>query len=778
MAERKSDDSSKKFKVGAITREEKRQNDIDVWQGATAEVTDEMIHEFQRRDEDGEFNSVYMMAISGARGSMQQVRQLCGMRGLMSNPQGDVIDYPIKSNFRDGLTLTEYFISTYGARKGLVDTALRTADSGYLTRRLVDVAQDVIIRETDCGSTEGIYMVPLREKRKVNNLIANEILISLTDRIRGRIAIIDVVHPETGEVIVKAGEEITGEIARKIEHATTMIELDSPDYEKILGKFATENVIDDKTDKIILRSDCMIDNVELEHLMSCRIKRVKVRPAVLVRSPLTCKSKLGICQKCYGNDLSTGRIIELGETAGIIAAQSIGEPGTQLTMRTFHIGGIALAQKVEIRSNTEGETSVDGLKWTYKVDRKKQLIGNVESLEEKEAPDMEEDLRRIVLEGFITITKKDGNKENYHLPTGAFLNQKIANGERIGVGDVLCEYNPNQVVTQYAGKVKFNNLLVKDGIVVSNDGTIIIEKSQKDGGFGLETYKIPLGSYLRANEGDVVESGFILAEKIAEQKAAIAGINGQVEFFDIKIKNQKVISDNGIIFISPLDEKESTREKKYVLPQGVKEFKEESNAKYGVELKVRSGNEVKKNEELLVISSEIDGEVSIKNKVINVKKDAKKEYLFPTNIPFVVNKVNEKTNTITFVSDTAGLARVVQPKGSASKTLDTRRIIVTDEEEHEIPQDANLLLSKLRVKPGSNIEAGEKICDEIHFKSTIDGEVEVTTETRTLTDGDSYEIGLIDRPRVQKRTENYNKVVIRDIKDLTIKDMPGSLKEK
>jgi DNA-directed RNA polymerase subunit beta' len=777
-AERKSDDSSKKFKVGAITREEKRQNDIDVWQSATAEVTDEMIHEFQRRDEDGEFNSVYMMAISGARGSMQQVRQLCGMRGLMSNPQGDVIDYPIKSNFRDGLTLTEYFISTYGARKGLVDTALRTADSGYLTRRLVDVAQDVIIREKDCGSTEGIFMVPMREKRKVNNLIANEILISLTDRIRGRMAIIDVFHPETGELLVKAGEEITSDIARKIEYATIVIELDSPDYEKALGKFTTENVIDDKTDKIILKSDCMIDNVELEHLMSCRIKRVKVRPAVLVRSPLTCKSKLGICQKCYGNDLSTGRIIELGETSGIIAAQSIGEPGTQLTMRTFHIGGIAIAQKVEVRSNTEGEISVDGLKWTYKVDRKKQLIGNVDSLDEKEAPDLEEDLRRIVLEGFITITKKDGSKENYHLPVGAFLNQKIANGERIGVGDVLCEYNPNQVVTQYAGKVKFNNLLVKDGIVVSNDGTIIIEKTQKEGGFGLETYKIPLGSYLRANEGDMVEPGFILAEKIAEQKAAIAGINGQVEFFDIKIKNQKVISDNGIIFISPFDEKESVREKKYVLPQGVKEFKEESNAKYGVELKVRSGNEVKKNEELLVISSEIDGEVSIKNKMIHVKRDARKEYLFPADIPFVVNKVNDKSNTITFVSDTAGLARVVQPKGSAAKTLDTRRIIVTDEEEHEIPQDANLLLSKLRVKPGSNIEAGEKICDEIHFKSAIDGEVEITSETRTIADSEGYEIGVIDRPRVQKRTENYNKIVIRDIKDLTIKDIAGSLKEK
>ncbi len=779
LAERKSEDANQKLKMEAITREEKRQNDIDTWQGATAEVTDEMIQEFQKRDQDGDFNSVYMMAISGARGSMQQVRQLCGMRGLMSNPHGDVIDYPIKSNFRDGLTLTEYFISTYGARKGLVDTALRTADSGYLTRRLVDVAQDVIIREADCGATEGIFIIPLREKRKVNNLIANETLISLTERIKGRVSIFDIIHPETNKILVPAGSEINAEIARQIEHAEAVIDLDDKNADRAIGKVTVENVIDDKTDKILLKSDCIIDQLTYEHLRNYRIKSVKVRPAVFVRSPLSCKSKQGICQKCYGNDLSTGRVVELGETAGIIAAQSIGEPGTQLTMRTFHIGGIAIAQKIEIKSNAEGEASVDGLKWAYKVDRKKQAIGGIDT-DGKETPDLEEDLRRIVLEGYITITKKDGKNDYYQIPAGAYLNPRIANGEKIGNGDVLCEYNPNQVITQFAGTVKFNNLLVKDGIVVSNDGTIILEKLESDGG-GLETYKIPMGSYMRVNNGDKVEGGFILAEKIAEQKAAIAGIKGLVEFFDIKIKNQKVISDNGIMFITPLDEKESTREKKYTLPQGVKEFKEESTAKYGVELKVRSGNEVKKNEELLVITSEIEGEVSLKNnnKIIQIKRDAKKEYLFPSEIPYKVEKINDTASAITFVADTSGLARIVQPKSASSKTLDTRRVIVTDEYEYEIPQDANLVVNKLKVKPGSNVEVGEKICDEIQFKTAIDGEAEVVTETKSVIDSDSYEIGMIDKPVPQKRTEVFRKVIIRDIRDISMKELSlASLKEK
>lgn len=773
-ARKKAADLSNKLELGAITREEKRQNDIDIWQGVTAEVTDEMIQEFQRRDQDGEFNSVYMMAISGARGSMQQVRQLCGMRGLMSNPQGDVIDYPIISNFRDGLTQTEYFISTYGARKGLVDTALRTADSGYLTRRLVDVAQDVIVREHDCGATEGIFIMPLREKRKSNNLIANEILIPLSTRINGRTTIADIVHPETGDLLVHKGEEISAEMARKIEHAESIIEIDTKNAERALGLVATENVIDEKTDKILLKSDCIIDNVTLEHLRNYRVRRVKVRPAVYVRSPLTCKSKQGICQKCYGNDLSTGKMVELGETAGIIAAQSIGEPGTQLTMRTFHIGGIALAQKIEIRSNVEGEINVDGLKWTYKVDRKKQAIGGIDT-DGKETPDIEEDLRRIVLDGYVVVIKKDGKKDYYNIPPGAFLNPKVANGEKVGIGDVLCEYNPNQVVTQFSGKIKFNNLLVKDGIIVSTDGNIILEKEEG----GLESYKIPLGSYLRVENGDKVEAGYIIAEKIAEQKAAIAGINGQVEFFDIKIKNQKVISDNGIIFISPLDEKESVREKKYTLPQGVKEFKEESNAKYGVELKVRSGNEIKRNEEILAITSEIEGEVSLKNggKVIQVKKDAQKEYFVPAEIKFDERKIDDKINTITLISETAGLARVVQPKGASSKTIDTRRIIITDECEYEIPQDANLVESKLKVKPGSNVSVDELICEEIQFKANTDGEVEVKTEERAI-DSEVYEIGSLERPMQQKKIERYNKVVIREVRELPLKDVNISLKEK
>ena len=265
------------YQDGVITNGERYNKVIDIWAHVTEQIAEDLFKEMEARAEEGEFNPIYMMADSGARGSKQQIRQLAGMRGLMAKPSGEVIETPITSNFREGLTVLEYFTSTHGARKGLADTALKTADSGYLTRRLVDVSQDVIVSEYDCGTVKYIDASPLFE--------GGNIIQSLSDRILGRVSAEDVRDPLTGEIIVQSTTEITEELAQKIEDSG--------------------------------------------------LERVRIRSA------LTCDTKRGICVMCYGRNLGTGRLAELGEAVGIIAAQSIGEPGTQLTMRTFHIGGTA-----------------------------------------------------------------------------------------------------------------------------------------------------------------------------------------------------------------------------------------------------------------------------------------------------------------------------------------------------------------------------------------------------------------------------------------------------
>ena len=260
---------------GHITQEERYNRVVEVWSKTNEELTNVMMEKLQ--NDKGGFNNVYMMADSGARGSRNQIRQLAGMRGLMAKPSGDIIELPIRSNFKEGLSVIEFFISTNGARKGLADTALKTADAGYLTRRLVDIAQDVVVNEDDCGTINGIETSALKD--------GEEIVESLADRIAGRFTLERVKHPITGEVIIDVNEEITDEIARAIEEI----------------------------------------GVE----------------SVKVRTVLTCEAKHGVCRKCYGRDLATKKTVNIGEAVGIIAAQSIGQPGTQLTMRTFHVGGTA-----------------------------------------------------------------------------------------------------------------------------------------------------------------------------------------------------------------------------------------------------------------------------------------------------------------------------------------------------------------------------------------------------------------------------------------------------
>lgn len=343
------------YRRGLITEEERYQKVIETWSEATETVTAALLETLHK------FNPVYMMATSGARGNIQQIRQLAGMRGLMADPSGRIIDLPIKANFREGLTVLEYFISTHGARKGLADTALRTADSGYLTRRLVDVAQDVIVREDDCGTRNGVEVEEIKD--------GNESIEKLEDRIIGRAAPDEIVNPQTGELIVAANEEITEAMASDI--------------------------------------------------IAAGIDKVKIR------SVLTCKSRYGVCKKCYGRNLATGRQVEIGEAVGIIAAQSIGEPGTQLTMRTFHTGGVA------------GDDITQGLPRVEELFEARKPKGQAVIAE----VDGQAKIQEVKGRREIEIINDSGERNNYQVPYGARL--KVKEGQHVSAGDELTEGSVN-----------------------------------------------------------------------------------------------------------------------------------------------------------------------------------------------------------------------------------------------------------------------------------------------------------------------------------------------
>ncbi|HKS43446.1 MAG TPA: DNA-directed RNA polymerase subunit beta' [Blastocatellia bacterium] len=375
------------YKEGIITNGERYNKVIAIWSDVTEKVAEAMFKEMNRAEtESGELNPILVMADSGARGSKQQIRQLAGMRGLMAKPSGEIIETPIRANFREGLNVTQYFISTHGARKGLADTALKTADSGYLTRRLVDVAQDVIISEPDCGTLRGIVATAIIE--------GGEEIESLRDRIIGRVALVDISDPITGEIIVEANEEITEDLAAQIQ-------------------------------------------------LAGGIERVRIR------SVLTCESRRGVCVKCYGRNLATGRLVELGEATGVIAAQSIGEPGTQLTMRTFHIGGVAggVSEVTKHEARTTGTVKFEDLRTVRNRDG---------------------DLIAMNRNGSIVLIDERGRESGrYQIVYGATL--KVIDGQHVEEGQELAEWDPYTfaILTEDAGFIHFKDLI--EGVTVREE---------------------------------------------------------------------------------------------------------------------------------------------------------------------------------------------------------------------------------------------------------------------------------------------------------------------
>ncbi|MEM9923053.1 MAG: DNA-directed RNA polymerase subunit beta'' [Cyanobacteria bacterium P01_D01_bin.50] len=435
--------TEERYQRGEITEVERFQKVIDTWNGTSEALKDEVVTHFKKTNP---LNSVYMMAFSGARGNISQVRQLVGMRGLMADPQGEIIDLPIKTNFREGLTVTEYIISSYGARKGLVDTALRTADSGYLTRRLVDVSQDVIIRETDCGTSRGIPIVAMKEGGKT--------LIPLSSRLLGRVVNVDVVHPKTGEILAVRNTPISEELADQIEAAG-------------------------------------IEEVN-------------------ARSPLTCEAARSVCQSCYGWSLAHAKMVDLGEAVGIIAAQSIGEPGTQLTMRTFHTGGVFTGEVAQqVRAKADGTVRFKG---KFRTRPWRTRHG--------------EDALFVETNGTLTLetsNSQQGSAMEIGVTKGSTL--YVTNGSKIKQGQLLAEVAlgarttrintekaVKDVASDIAGEVRFADVMAEQKTDRQGNTTTTAVRGGLIWILSGEVYNLPPGAELVVNNGDKIQSNGVLAE--------------------------------------------------------------------------------------------------------------------------------------------------------------------------------------------------------------------------------------------------------------------------
>jgi DNA-directed RNA polymerase subunit beta' len=551
QAQKEVNEIEEQYVDGLITTGERYNKVVDIWAQVAEQIAVEMMGEIGsedvKDDESGKskkmpsFNPIYIMADSGARGSAQQIRQLAGMRGLMAKPSGEIIETPITTNFREGLSVLQYFISTHGARKGLADTALKTANSGYLTRRLVDVAQDAIIADYDCGTMEGIEMTALLE--------GGEIIERLGDRILGRTALNDVVDPLTGEVLVKANDEITEERVRIIE-------------------------------------DAGIDRVE-------------------IRSVLTCQTRRGICVLCYGRDLARGYMVNIGEAVGVIAAQSIGEPGTQLTMRTFHIGGVGQVRTEQsaLEARYEGRVRLE----------------NVQTVQDKEG-------HLVVMNrhGEVIVQDDSGReRERYGLVYGAKM--LVKENQRVTPGTILAEWDPfaTPILTEVTGVVKFGDVI--EGITMNEaldevtglSRKVIIDSKDADtrprisikdergrtlkipGTDAEARYFLPVGANISVSEGDTVAQGDVIAKmprETTKTKDITGGLPRVAELFEArKPKEHAVISeiDGSVAF-----GKDTKGKRKVVITPDVGDPKEYLIAK-GKHLSIREGDRVKAGEPLM-----------------------------------------------------------------------------------------------------------------------------------------------------------------------------------
>jgi DNA-directed RNA polymerase subunit beta' len=598
--------TEERYARGEITEVERFQKVIDTWNSTSEALKDEVVRNFRETDP---LNSVYMMAFSGARGNLSQVRQLVGMRGLMADPQGEIIDIPIKTNFREGLTVTEYIISSYGARKGLVDTALRTADSGYLTRRLVDVAQDVIVREVDCGTQRSITRQPMKD--------GDRVLISLADRLLGRVLAKDVVDPKTGEIVAERNQSIDNDLAIKIG-----------------------------------------DTVE----------------EVQVRSPLTCEAARSVCQHCYGWSLAHGSNVDMGEAVGIIAAQSIGEPGTQLTMRTFHTGGVFTGEVArQVRADKAG---------TVKF-KKGLTTRRVRTRHGDERAQVESPGDLILTVDEPGKKKGDSNTYTYNLTAGSLV--FVEDGAKVEEKEFLAEVAliklqrstekaAKDVASHLAGEVLFANLIPEEKTDRQGNTTRIAQRPGLLWILSGEVYNLLPGAEPVVNNGDSVEIGTILAE------TKLVSASGGV----VRLKNNREID---IITASVLLDR--------------------------AEVKVESTGG---REQYVIYTAD--------NRRFNLKATPGTKV---QNHQVVAELIDERYKT-----NTGGIikyAGVEISKGSRKQGYEISQggtILWISEESHEVNKDISLLL----VEDGQYVEAGTEVVREVFCQSS--GIVEVIQKNDIL----------------------------------------------
>ena len=616
-----------RYTRGEITEVERFQKVIDTWNGTNEELKDEVVRNFKMNNP---LNSVYMMAFSGARGNISQVRQLVGMRGLMANPQGEIIDLPIKTNFREGLTVTEYIISSYGARKGLVDTALRTADSGYLTRRLVDVSQDVIIREIDCGTPRGVTVESMRD--------GDRILIPIRNRLLGRVIAQDVIHPETGAVVAERNQPVSEELAAEIE------------------KTGVQQVI--------------------------------------VRSPLTCEATRSVCQHCYGWSLAHAKMVDIGEAVGIIAAQSIGEPGTQLTMRTFHTGGVFTGEMArQERANFSGTIRFPKrLKTRSFRTRHGDDALVVESLDSN---------TKIVLEG-------EGKQQTFTVAQGATL--LVKDGQKVKEGQILAEVPltgrsrkttekaAKDVASDISGEVRFADLVPEEKKDRQGNTTRIAQRGGLLWILSGEVYNLPPGAEPIVKNGDRVEAnGFLAETKTVTEHGGIVRLSQDTD-------NAKGSREVEIITASVLLDQAQVKVKSY---QGRDHYEIETHNNQVFSLKATPNTKVTNNQ---VVAELIDD---------------------------------------TYQTQTGGIIKYagieVAKRGKAKQGYEVVKggtLLWIPEEAHEVNKDISLLL----VEDGQFVEAGTEVVKDIFCQSS--GVVEVTQKNDILREivikpGDLH---MIDNP--------------------------------
>ncbi|BAU42934.1 DNA-directed RNA polymerase subunit beta' [Leptolyngbya sp. O-77] len=605
--------TEERYTRGDITEVERFQKVIDTWNSTNEDLTSAVVRNFR---ESNPLNSVYMMAFSGARGNISQVRQLVGMRGLMANPQGEIIDLPIKTNFREGLTVTEYIISSYGARKGLVDTALRTADSGYLTRRLVDVAQDVIIRELDCNTERGIPIRSMTDGERV--------LIPLKDRLLGRVPAEDVIHPETGEVIVPRNEPISDDMAEEI------------------GRAKVEEVV--------------------------------------VRSPLTCQASRSVCQRCYGWSLAHAHLVDMGEAVGIIAAQSIGEPGTQLTMRTFHTGGTVTGEQAPtIRASFNGTVHL-------KLRRKDEVLRS-RPFRTRHG----EDALIIESPSVEVIVEHGSRKESHTITQGSILfaqegqsvvtDQILAELPATGRVRKVTEKASKDVASDLAGEVKFADLVPEEKRDRQGNITRIAQRGGLLWVLSGEVYNLPPGAEPVVKNGDRVEANSILAKT-------------------------KLVTENG----------------------GTVRLPQDGEGKAGREVEIITASVLL--DQARVIAESQQGR---EHYIIETQHNQRFSLIATPGTKVVNKQVVAELIDDRYHTQTGGIIKFsgieLEKRGKAKQGYEVVKggtILWIPEESHEVNKDISLLL----VEDGQFVEAGTEVVKDIFCQSS--GVVEVTQKNDIL----------------------------------------------